>query len=67
MSEVLTELVGGRMIVGPPKSEAGRRTVAIPPHLVPEVESHLAAYVKTDCEYEIHRFREWVSKAGVGG
>lgn len=50
MSDVLTELVGGRMIVGPPKSEAGRRTVAIPPHLVPEVESHLAAYVKTDPE-----------------
>ena len=25
---------GGGFVVGPPKSDAGRRTVAIPPHLV---------------------------------
>jgi len=50
VSEVLTELAGGRLIVGPPKSEAGRRTVAIPPHLLPEVEAHLAACGSVDPE-----------------
>jgi len=30
--------VDGRFIVGPPKSDAGIRDVAIPPHLVPLVK-----------------------------
>ena len=29
------------MIVGPPKTDAGVRDVAIPPHLIPAVENHL--------------------------
>ncbi|MFV0464158.1 MAG: tyrosine-type recombinase/integrase [Nostocoides sp.] len=33
---------GGEFIVGPPKSDAGVRDVAIPPHLVPMVKKHLA-------------------------
>lgn len=33
--------VHGETIVGPPKSEAGVRDVAIPPHLVPAVRAHL--------------------------
>ena len=35
---------GGRKVKGP-KSEAGRRDVAIPPHLVPLVKNHLRKYV----------------------
>jgi len=35
---------GGRKVKGP-KSEAGRRDVAIPPHLVPLVKDHLRKYV----------------------
>jgi integrase len=35
---------GGRKVKGP-KSEAGRRDVAIPPHLVPLVKDHLHQYV----------------------
>lgn len=31
----------GRFIVGPPKTAAGVRTVAIPPHLIPAVRHHL--------------------------
>jgi len=31
----------GQVFVGDPKSEAGRRTVAIPPHLQPVLERHL--------------------------
>jgi integrase len=35
---------GGRKVKGP-KSEAGRRDVAIPPHLIPAVKDHLRKYV----------------------
>ena len=44
MTETLVE-VPGALLLGPPKSDAGRRTVAIPASLVPELERHLAAYV----------------------
>jgi len=39
--------VRGEMIVGPPKTDAGIRDVAIPPHLIPAVEAHLAMHVGT--------------------
>ena len=35
----------GAVIVGDPKSEAGRRTVAIPPHILPFVAEHLETHV----------------------
>lgn len=34
--------------VGPPKSEAGVRDVAVPPHLLPVIEGHLAHFVGTE-------------------
>lgn len=37
--------VDGGFIVGDPKSQAGKRTVAIPPHLIPLLETHLADHV----------------------
>lgn len=37
--------VNGRAVVGAPKSDAGVRDVAIPPHLVPALTEHLAAHV----------------------
>ncbi|MDV8021018.1 site-specific integrase [Rhodococcus sp. IEGM 1330] len=40
--------VGGEFVVGDPKSEAGTRDVAIPPHLVPAIEAHLAEFVGRD-------------------
>ncbi|MGH9247686.1 MAG: tyrosine-type recombinase/integrase [Acidimicrobiales bacterium] len=39
------ELKSGAQHVGPPKSDAGRRTLAIPSELVPELEAHLDAWV----------------------
>jgi len=36
--------VGGKFIVGPPKTDAGIRDVALPPHLVPIVKGHLADF-----------------------
>lgn len=36
--------VDGEFVVGPPKSDAGVRDVAIPPHLLPMVKEHLAKH-----------------------
>jgi integrase len=35
----------GQVFVGDPKSEAGKRPVAVPPHLLPVLDEHLAAHV----------------------
>ncbi len=37
--------VGGMFVVGSPKSDAGVRDVAIPPHLIPAVKAHLKNHV----------------------
>lgn len=37
--------VNGEPVIGSPKSEAGVRDVAIPPHLLPALEHHLSAHV----------------------
>lgn len=44
VERAMHQLVNGTLIVGPPKTDAGRRTVAIPPHVLPEVTSHLDRY-----------------------
>ncbi len=41
VEHVLVESEGG-LSVGPPKTEAGRRSVAIPPPLVPVLENHMS-------------------------
>jgi len=41
----LVELGDGSLLVGPPKTAAGRRTVAIPANLLPAVREHLAEFV----------------------
>ena len=38
----------GPLLLGPPKSRAGRRIVGIPAAIVPDHENHLAKYVKPD-------------------
>jgi integrase len=42
------ELSNGTRLYGPPKTAAGVRTIAIPPHMVTEIEAHLAAWVAAD-------------------
>ena len=44
VTEQLHELADGRQQFGPPKSEAGHRTVALPPQIVTELEAHLGRY-----------------------
>jgi integrase len=38
----------GEMLIGPPKSKAGRRIVGIPAAIVPDLTQHLAIYVKDE-------------------
>src|SRR6185437_13270063 len=38
----------GEIILGPPKSDAGRRTVGIPQAILPDLRDHLAVYVKPE-------------------
>lgn len=40
-----TEVVGRRIVVGPPKSRAGVRTVAVPAPVAVELTKHLMMYV----------------------
>ncbi|WP_433465923.1 tyrosine-type recombinase/integrase [Spirillospora sp. CA-128828] len=40
------EQANGRMLLGPPKSKAGRRTVAIPAAIVPDLVAHLEKYTE---------------------
>jgi integrase len=41
-----TEQDNGKMLLGPPKSRAGRRTVNIPASIIPDITAHLAKYTK---------------------
>jgi integrase len=43
--EQMSELKHGELVVGPPKSEAGKRPVSIPPALIPELEAHLGRWL----------------------
>jgi integrase len=45
VERILQQFKDGTLVYGPPKTEAGRRTVAIPPHVLPDIESHLATFV----------------------
>jgi integrase len=38
----------GEMLIGPPKSRAGRRVVGIPSAIIPDLTQHLATYVKKE-------------------
>ncbi|MFO7591494.1 MAG: site-specific integrase [Acidimicrobiia bacterium] len=42
--EQMQELADGELLVGPPKTDAGHRIVAIPKVLIPELEAHLSTF-----------------------
>ncbi len=46
--EQLIELDGGDMVLAPPKSRAGKRTVSIPSAIVPALVDHLDQFTGTD-------------------
>jgi integrase len=50
VTKAASELKSGERIVGPPKTEAGVRKVAIPPHLLPALREHLEMFAgPSDC------------------
>ncbi len=55
VTEQIQELASGEMVVGPPKSDAGRRTVAIPAVLVPVVAEHLERCCEANPEALVFR------------
>jgi integrase len=48
VAKILTQ-AKGKLIAGPPKTRAGRRTVGLPPFVVRELEAHLAAAQRVGC------------------
>lgn len=53
--------VEGEEVVGPPKSDAGVRDVAIPPHLLPAVREHLKAHAGIELVFPSPRGRHLTS------
>ena len=54
------QLAHGELIVGPPKSDAGRRTVALPPQAIVAVQSHLDQWTGPAVD-------DWVFTGAKGG
>ncbi|WP_460357678.1 tyrosine-type recombinase/integrase [Actinoallomurus acanthiterrae] len=48
MREQLIELDNGQMVLGPPKSRAGKRVVSFPAVIVPTLTEHLDTYIDDD-------------------
>ncbi|MGY1762453.1 tyrosine recombinase XerC [Geodermatophilus sp. SYSU D00779] len=46
VKSAVVDVIGQGRSYGPPKSAAGRRTVAIPPHIIGDLEHHLAMYAQ---------------------
>ncbi len=49
------QLKNGLLVLGPPKSDAGRRTIALPAFLVAELEQHLARYTAAQSDARVFR------------
>lgn len=47
VTDQLVETASG-VLLGPPKTDAGRRAVHLPPHLLPELAAHLRHWVGTE-------------------
>ena len=50
IEEQAIELAGGKVIFGPPKTNAGRRRVPVPAPLLAELKTHLRTYVGTGAD-----------------
>jgi integrase len=77
--EQYQDLSSGELVLGPPKSHAGRRTVTFPDVLIPDLEEHIATYsgpgthglVFCGTQHQpLHRktfYRNWNKAADVAG
>ncbi len=48
VERAVQQMANGTLIFGDPKSDAGRRTVAVPPHVIPDLVDHLEHYTCAD-------------------
>ena len=48
VEQTVQGLADGSLVVGPPKSDAGRRTIAIPEPIFGDIDRHLAAFTEAD-------------------
>ena len=55
MERQATHLADGTLVIGPPKSDAGRRVVSLPGSLIAELDRHLADYVGPEPEAWVFR------------
>jgi integrase len=55
---------GGTFEITTPKSDAGVRDVAIPPHIIPQIEQHLSKYVGANRDSLLSRPTRWTPRAG---
>jgi integrase len=46
----LTDVPGQPLFFGPPKSDAGRRVVVIPPMILTDVDAYLASFTRPDAD-----------------
>jgi integrase len=59
------ELNSGELIIGPPKTAKGNRTISLPAFLLPEIEAHLACWSQPDVHGRVFpgakggALREW--------
>jgi len=77
--EQYQELSSGQLVLGPPKTDAGRRTVAIPDILITYLEEHIATYSGEGADglvfcgtqhQPLHRktfYRNWNKATAVAG
>jgi integrase len=45
-----TQTMAGTMVEKAPKTEAGRRTIVVPPNVLPELEHHMTTYVDPEAD-----------------
>ncbi len=50
VEQTLQNLLDSSVVIGPPKTPAGLRTLAVPKHLVPALENHLTTFVGSDVD-----------------
>lgn len=50
VERAMNQLIDGTLVVGPPKTDAGRRSIAIPPHIIPDLVAHVEDFVEPDSE-----------------
>ena len=52
--------MSGELVIGPPKTSAGRRTIAVPSNILPAVRDHLERFVGPDAD-------DWLFTSESGG